>query len=408
MIEEKINREIKKRKSIIIVVITIIAFFFIFWWIYPEFFSFHFHIKEKEMNPLKVYPNIMVFGIDISNSSEYIIISGSDIYLFDNHGSEIWIKSDFASRFTLFLNSENILTDFHDNSGIWNGYIIELDRKGNELWKFECGLIGYDAFKASNNGEYIAIGTTDKETGKKGFVHLLSKNGSLIWTKEFPMRVETIDISKDGDYIIVGTREEVIYLLNSQGEILWKKESHDASALNKARFSPNGEFVIFGIESNYIVCIDINGKELWKIETGQINRIKISEDSKYIVVGTNLGKLFYIDNKGIVIWQRNDYMIINDLDFSNDGKYIVVGAKGKLSLSDNYIAVYNVHGNLLWKYEVFDTIFAISMSPNGEYLVVGTRSSGLFFFDNFKAIEEYKKRSPETTIPPYIIEIIEV
>lgn len=392
--KQEVVKKGNKKKFIVLSILLILAIIFLIELLVLDFkiFTLQQNVKEGEVKALKVYPKLYVQNVSFSDSNQKVLVASGNVYIFDTLGNELWTKAGLNTNDALFIESDKyIITTMYNKSETWNEYVVKLDTDGNILWKFESGLISYDSLKVSKNGKYIAIGSTDKETGKKGFLTLLDKDGNLVWRKDFSSRVESIDIIRDGSHIIVGTRNGTIYFLNSYGEILWQKNSNDDFSMNKVRISPNDNFAIFGMNRNYTICVDISGNELWKINTGQINNIAFSDDSKYIAIGTHWGKLFLIRNDGKVLWKKEDYMGIEGLDVSSRGEYIAIGAKGKWFFSNNYVVVYDVQGNLLWKYEIFDTIFTVSMTLNGEYLVAGTRSSGLIFLDNFQAIKDYAR-----------------
>jgi serine/threonine protein kinase len=120
--------------------------------------------------------------------------------------------------------------------------------------------------------------------------------------------------------------------------------------------------------------------------------VAITPDGKYIVAGTwfdkngnnhrdseDYGKVYLFNKDGNLLWSRNLNPTVYDVSISSDGKYIVVAYSNKLS-------VFDTKGNLLWSYETYRWIYSISITPDGKYIVAGTGSTGdygrVYLFDN--------------------------
>jgi len=118
----------------------------------------------------------------------------------------------------------------------------------------------------------------------------------------------------------------------------WCKEIQ--GEISNIYFSSDGMLIIVGTESGFLYFLDDRGDDIrvYEIE-GRINSIKIASESKNVVVGSNL--LYYFDSQGELLWFYDTKEKINAVDISSDGKIISIGSKSIILLDSMSKRPYN-------------------------------------------------------------------
>lgn len=360
-------------------------------------------IEVELIKPLWKHEKIYIKEVAITSNGDYFMTVGGVFRIFNKDGNII-LKDETMGRDHVKISEDGefILTDSWKEGNSWGGFIVLLDKNGKELWRRETGQV--NAFAMTLHAEYIAVGAFDKQSieyyTSKSHIYLFDKKGNMLWNYKTKEPIWEISISSDGEFICVSTRKNNLYVFNNKGDILWSRKE-----VTIGKISKDGKFVVYGTneEQKRLVLSNIEGKEIWSAPIDAYpTALQMTYDLSSIIIATT-ESIYYFNRIDNTDWHYSRMNNIFSIILSGDGNYIVIGSLERMS--NTYITVFNKDGNILWKYDVGDTVFSISMSKDNKYIGVGCRSSKIFFFDNFRAIEEYKKRPPETTIPPYIIGI---
>lgn len=138
--------------------------------------------------------------------------------------------------------------------------------------------------------------------------------------------------------------------------------------IDEFSFETKGATIISLAQSKMLVDIDM-----------RINAVEFTPDGNYIICAIDYeDNLYMFDlnaNQGhrIEVFENNSN--ITSLEFSDNGKYLVSGS------TYGRINVLNVDANTTESFSVGGYIYAISISPNGEYLAVGTDQNKAIIHD---------------------------
>lgn len=105
--------------------------------------------------------------------------------------------------------------------GSWDKYFYAINSDGTLKWKYLTkGTISYPPSIDKNGNIYLGGG--DAHFGPDGNVYAFDKTGQLLWTYDTKMlRVGSPAIGYDG--LIYLPAAPVLYVLNTKGELVWKK-----------------------------------------------------------------------------------------------------------------------------------------------------------------------------------------
>jgi len=178
------------------------------------------------------------------------------------------------------------------------------------------------------------------------------------------------DLSPNGNTIVVlSFFTHNIYFHNRKGELLTTHHVDDLRSA-KVKFSGNGEYAAIhipnwgkGKTTGYLLFFSTKGKKLWRFEhKGCQATFDISFEGQSIVMAAE-DKLYSLDKRGNVLYEKELIPGEMDIALSGDGKYIV-----KTMTQDHSISLLdNSKGKAMWlqKIKGYDSI----NSPFGSLVI---------------------------------------
>ncbi|NVM19742.1 MAG: PQQ-binding-like beta-propeller repeat protein [Candidatus Lokiarchaeota archaeon] len=188
---------------------------------------------------------------------------------------------------------------------------------------------------------------------------------------------ETIAFSADDTYLASGYLDKV-YLFNKSSSIpLWTGTVD--GRVNTVAISGNGSYVVVGVDLQKIYLFNNTGSEIWQYEitTGGFHSVSISFDGKYIVGGCGDNKVYLFNNTSPTpLWNYTTGGYINSAKISADGNYIAVGSE------DHSLYLFNRSSlSLMWSYPTGGHIYDVAITPVGSYIVAGSLDNTIYFFN---------------------------
>ncbi len=222
--------------------------------------------------------------ISVSSSGEYIGIADDDfVKLYDNTGGELHSYNTGGT-----INHIGVL----DNGNLIQGgekspQLSAVGVKGNEIWNWEPGISTAKVlvFDYSAGGQNLLVGTQDDR------VYYLNSEGKYIWFKDVFGEVEDVKISDDGEKLYVLTDDNKLHSFDKYANKNWEKEI-DINTV-EIEISKDGNYILtkpynaadsFSFK-NQVYLLDLNGNVKWMKQMGSdVGVIGISDDSKYVVI----------------------------------------------------------------------------------------------------------------------------
>lgn len=190
------------------------------------------------------------------------------------------------------------------------------------------------------------------------------------WKFQTDEIVRDVAISKDGEYVVIGSADRNVYFVNRNGELIWKyeaKHSVESVFLNETN-------VAIGSKDRNIYFFDLNGKLLWRYPTtGSIWKVLISEDRNFVAGASDDKKIHLLTKEGKLI---EDYLTeerITDFTISENAERIVFGCY------DKTVYFIDKKGNLLWDFEMEGFADCISLTKNAENIVIGSNDRNIYY-----------------------------
>lgn len=259
--------------------------------------------------------------------------------------------------------------------GCSDGRVCALSSGGEVRWEYDAGSevrALWAGRLSGDQGDRIAVGTA------ASMVYLLDGDGNLLWKKELPYYKRTAsvvyfsdaDLAGDGNRaLIAGSENWHHYAFDSEGRQLWEYESvHASTAGAPVDLDGDGrqEFIA-GTEYYWWHGVAPDGKRLWQYRTPTGPRATCvaagdatGEGKPTVFFGGADGNIHAVSGEGTLLWQYSTGDEIAGLalaDLDGDGRPEIVAG----SLSFNVVAVKG-DGKKLWRADIGEPVKALALA----------------------------------------------
>jgi WD40 repeat protein len=251
-------------------------------------------------------------------------------------------------------------------------------------WKYQYNSnpdISMVSCAISDNGNYIAIGRD------KDLLLFKSSDSKPIWTYQINDEIFSIDISADGQYLVVGSVNQNFYVFEkSNPNPLWT--NYVGASISKLAISSDGNYIVISVSGTLYLVDIINKVSLWNYSISGSN-FDISYDANLIVSAYNGVILVFKNLNSTPNWQYNSTSIIKKIVVSPNGEFFCTGDE------DGRICFFNKTGNSPFQYYNIEWndphsnesyITSLSISEDGSYLVAGT-TEGVHLYEKSSHME---------------------
>ena len=237
-----------------------------------------------------------------------------------------------------------------------------------ETWKRQTGYTIRD-IDISANGEYVIVGSFDYK------VYLFDRTGTLLWDYRTGDTVRDVAITFDGRFMAAGSYDNHVYFFNTAGDLLWKFAT--GKPVRDISISARGEYLVVGSNDEHVYFLDRNGDLLWKYRTGgSVTTVALSMNGEYVAAGSKDRNVYYFDRSGALLWRYGTGSMIQDVEMTTKGRYIAAGS------FDKYLYFLDRGGNLLWKRMCDSRLQKVAISPLGDEIAVGGEGEVILFNQN--------------------------
>ena len=329
-----------------------------------------------------------------SNGQNIIVGSSSGVYYLFNEFGDLISQENLGSEIrSVDIGRENIVLGTKTATFIFNvsgqkiaqflsGPIFSVAISEND----SCAISGSDdnvfIFPSLESGMQLYVGTsvnhvsissTGKEaaavTSEKVFFFNIDESITS-WEYQIPS-INSMQLSQDGKFLTVGTKQGTLYLLGKTKELLFKKDL--VGSVNSVGVNDN--IVIAGTSIGRIYLFNTAGIEITNFLVDRMVDCDISQNGRFIVAAS-LQKLFMYTERGEILWQK-DINNIKSVEISADGEYVVAATDSSILFFRN------------WE------------EPSNGTRYFPYPSRGLYSFESFRKIREY---STSPILVPYILQ----
>jgi len=330
-----------------------------------------------------------LLSLSISQNGEKIVVGGKNVYyLSKDNSTPIWTyntRESEAPVISTAISSEG--SSFAIGSG--NGYLLYFEgNSSNPLWKYFVGHVGdwITSIDVSDDGFYIVAAT------KAGLLFFNKSFSTPSWN--YSVSQELVEITSNGHFIVAGGNNNLTFFSHSSSTPLWNYTF--SSKIIDISIDKNGNSIVVGCEDGMIYLFENHFPiPIWSyLTTGPITDVIISSTGQNLAVCDNNDYLYFFTNdSSLPLWT---YQFVNDwelgiphVSISGDGNYIFFNKDKFLRLfhrSNNNSIWVGEHGGQWWYYEEANPL----ISYNGDYLATILDGDLYFYYRlNPRLLKDY-------------------
>jgi len=194
----------------------------------------------------------------------------------------------------------------------------------------------------------------------------------LTANEDYEIDINAVDISSDGSYVVAGTENNYISLIDKNGQYIWKYFAD--GAIYEVAISRDGQYIAAGGFDGTVYFFQRNGEKIWESPGGAIYELAMSDDGEYVAISRSSNSLVGFsrpctiecyNREGLKIWDYPTKDWVHSLDITSDGSYVAMGC------GDGNAYLFNREGDLLWSFKTGDDVWSVAISPDGSYIAAG-------------------------------------
>jgi len=213
--------------------------------------------------------------------------------------------------------------------------------------------------------------------------------GTLLWKESFSSAIRDFASAENGNVIVV-TKNEIVCYTNFHNVVWRKSEGGD-----KVVMDPSGRYFVIAEEREIKFCEASNGNLIWEREfLEDIVGIKLQRGGHRTLAVLATGDIFLFNKSGDAFWEYK-LKYVPKVAFDNSGN-IVVG-------EGNNVKIFNDRGTVLKSWELNGIVNFVEPSQKAQYILAGTDTGTIYFFNRDGIVWDYKHIHPITAgcVSPY-------
>ncbi len=261
----------------------------------------------------------------------------------------------------------------------------------NKIWeyKLDSGSFIGSGFAADDNYNIYTI-------DNKGKIYSLDSSGKLRFSNQLfePSKLEIFNTPLAlKNTVVFSSTDGNLAILDVSGKVIHRKK-YNSSILDYVSAVDEESILVtltnnqFGV-TDTLVCLGTDGTEKWRYSSdgyrflkGAISNGKSIAISGSLQGGDNpLSKIFYLDGKGKLIWEKEITNIPRFLSLSKKGDLYLVSYSSAMGQMLSGIFSYNTKGELDWKiYYEYSIPMPVYISENELMFIASNRETYAIFY----------------------------
>ncbi len=248
-----------------------------------------------------------------------LILAGSEngiIYLIDRNANSPWRHDTGASVVDIDISGDGKHGVFCNSSN--KVELLDCASGGKPLWRKQMGKTRINGVTISSFNGRIAVATNNFE------LSIFDIKGDRKTTFKTDELIKLLD-STDVDETIVAASEKNIYIIEGRGEPRVLKSFGHNETLQSIALSRNGEYIAVGTKEGEMYLLKRNGDVLWRRDIlNPVYGVSVSSEGNAVSGGMN-GTIVLFSREGEPVWKYQTGENIWDVDISDKGGKIVTG-----------------------------------------------------------------------------------
>jgi WD40 repeat protein len=259
-------------------------------------------------------------------------------------------------------------------------HLIFLNRSGTLIKKYWT-MHPTSSVAVSSGAERVAFGRPD------GGVTVLTTKG-VAWSSEVEGGVQSLAMASDGTYVVVGSLNKCLSLLDADGNTVWRKVMD--SAVYAVDISSVSDTIAAGTGWRLVLYTG-EGEELWNRSLGgSVVDLALSKDGSTVGVVTSRKRLLVFNRQGSMLWDSILQVSPLSVGVSPEGSYLAIGAV------NGVVTLFSRDGTQLHVFPTGGRVNAVGITSGAEWIVAGSADNYIYFFDGIPG--EPRPATPTPTV----------
>jgi outer membrane protein assembly factor BamB len=317
---------------------------------------------------LKMYADILI-GTD-----EFLFGCSGTVFCLDWDGNLVWQTEGLGSDGMVLCGDTLFVTTYKRYPQTGGAALLSLT--GEVLWQRDLGeIVDSAAIGASKN--LLAIGTHDT-----GILYCFSEEGEALWTYDDGTSIGQVIVAPDGSCVVFTDFRHTVNCVRD-GELIWSKNAGSIYTGKRNRtvaFSPDSSYLAYRFVGGgpQINVSTLDGEDIWSYPLeDRLTSVIITSESQCIIAACSK-HLYKFTRDGKLVWKKPIGRDNRYLALTPGAEYLVLGCVTLFS----FIVVVDGDGNKLWRDQSFDDVFAVAISPDGNYVAYSNHLERLYIFSN--------------------------
>lgn len=214
--------------------------------------------------------------------------------------------------------SYTLIADYSENK------VYEVDADGRIVFQLDDLFGAWDAEELANGNLLITLFSVSR-------VVEMTRKGEEVWAFEDGLRNPyDADRLPNGNTLIADTFGDRVIEVDAKGNIVWQLDRL-VDGDEKKPFRPfdcdrlaNGNTLIADVMGNRVVEVDRDGKVVWQVrDLQQVHDADRLANGNTLITLRNLGKVIEVDGTGKVVWQKKGLSTPFDADRLANGNTLI-------------------------------------------------------------------------------------
>ena len=250
-------------------------------------------------------------------------------------------------------------------------------------WQLPAGSIVHSA-SVSADGQAIVVGSRD------GLVFRLDHDGKELWRYDAKGTVLGLGMSQDGSRVLAATEARSAFMLDEAGKLVWQKD-YDF-VIQGAALSGDGALAALVLpKSRQVIALDQAGNEVWQVKYDSAPAsVAISADGQRVAVGMRDAYVHLYDAAGAALWKQQLNGAVAGLALSQDGSFIAAADESPRAYLLKGQIEAGQKKSIVWNAKLEGKGTAASITGDGLVIAIGSRDKNVYTFDETgKVLSKY-------------------
>ena len=164
------------------------------------------------------------------------------------------------------------------------------------------------------------------------------------------------------------------FLYIPENQLIWSFEAD--SLISDIKISDDGKRTILGTEGGCVYILSDKGNIIRKLSFPEkIVKVAVSPDGQYFSFYCLGGNIYFLNKYGTVLWNKKLNNYGRGIDISKDGRFLVIGVNNNVYYVDN-------NGEIFWDLEVSKNIDIIKISSDAHWVFAGLENGVVCCFSD--------------------------